>query len=756
MILHDLYYFAKPAIPLRFRLAFRRILAENLRRKHGDTWPINGAASKVPIKWQGWPEGKTFAFVLTHDVEGKKGLERSRELAELEIELGFRSSFNFVPEGEYRLPDSWRRFLIANGFEVGVHDLHHDGSLYRSRRNFISAAKKINRYVEQWGAEGFRSGFMRHNLSWLDEIQVVYDSSTFDTDPFEPQPEGVETIFPFWVSQDGLHGYVELPYTLPQDSTMFLLLKENSIDIWKRKLDWVAEKGGLALVNVHPDYMSFNGQIRLGEYSQQFYRDLLKYVSNRYSDQCWFALPREVARYFYSTTVAGSGLNRCLVGRETARACPAQDDILPEKPVSDQVVDRPEFSSPSISCLQGKRVVAVSFSTFPGDPRPRRAAESFVHAGMNVEVLCLMHEGSLKRETFHGIEVERIPLKHTRGSKLNYVLRYCLFILIVFAKLAVRSLTRRYHVVHIHNMPDVLVFASFVPKCLGAKVILDLHDPMPELMMTIFNLRTESRAVALMGSLEKWSIAFSDVVLTVNRACEKLFASRSCSPSKVSVVMNSPDERIFKYSPAQISTRQSDEANAPFIIMFHGTLVERNGVDLAVEATIKLRHYIPAAELRIYGPWTPFLDEVMATVSEKGLEKAVHYLGPRCLEQLAQDIAECDVGVIPNKRSIFTEINTPTRIFEYLALGKPVVAPRAPGIQDYFNEHSLVLFELGNAGDLARKLTWVATHPRESLEITSRGQAVYRSHSWQVEREKLLALVVKVLNPVPLSSRMSR
>jgi glycosyltransferase involved in cell wall biosynthesis len=746
MMLNNVYYWVKPGIPLRVRLALRRILANRLRRTCINTWPINEAACKVPARWPGWPERKKFAFALTHDVEGTEGLDRCRELADLEIQLGFRSAFNFVPEGTYRVPESQREFLTANGFEVGVHDLHHDGTLYRSWEHFRSEVAIINRYVKQWGAVGFRSGFMRHNLKWLDEVNVLYDSSTFDTDPFEPQPDGAETIFPFWVSQDEQYGFVEIPYTLPQDSTLFLVLKENSIDVWKRKLDWVAQKGGLALVNVHPDYMSFNGQQSVGEYNSQLYRDLLEYASKRYAEQCWFALPKEVAQYFYANMVPKSFLNRCLVAQEAAISGQKQQDILLGDPVIDHTKDRQEFESPGISCLQGKRMAVVSFSTFPGDPRPRRAAETFVHAGMNVEVVCLMDEGSPKRDTFNGIEIDRIGLKHKRGSKLYYLRQYCLFILIAFAKLAVRSLRRRYHVVHIHNMPDILVFAALVPKCLGAKVILDLHDPMPELMMTIFDLRRQSQAVRLMALIEKWSIAFADVVLTVNRACEKLFVSRSCVASKVSVVMNSPDERIFKYSPAQIRNRQSDEVNAPFIIMYHGTLVERNGVDLAVEALIKLRQSVPIAELRIYGPRTPFLEKVMLTVTEKGLEKAVHYLGPRRLEQLAEAIAECDVGVIPNKRSIFTEINTPTRIFEYLALGKPVVAPRAPGIQDYFSEDSLVLFELGNADDLALKLTWVALHPKEALEITNRAQAVYLDHSWSKEREKLLRRAAELLN----------
>lgn len=288
----------------------RRAWGKWLRSGCSHMWPISEAAGKTPDGWPGWPEGKKFAFVITHDVEGGKGLERTRQLAELEIEMGFRSSFNFVPEGEYRVPDSLRAFLVSNGFEVGVHDLHHDGTLYRSWNNFRRSAAEINRYVREWRAAGFRSGFMRHNLKWLGELDVLYDSSTFDTDPFEPQPDGVDTIFPFWVSQDGCRGFVELPYTLAQDSTLFLILQEKSTKIWREKLDWVTDKGGMALINVHPDYISFNGSIHQGEYGQDFYRDFLRYVRDRYFDQCWFALPKEVARYYREKCIPAPPLNK--------------------------------------------------------------------------------------------------------------------------------------------------------------------------------------------------------------------------------------------------------------------------------------------------------------------------------------------------------------------------------------------------------------------------------------------------------------
>src|SRR2546428_3022205 len=297
MLLLRIYYLLKPAIPWTVRMALRRFHARRLRRRFSRSWPINKAAARAPEGWPGWPDGKQFVFVLTHDVEGKKGLDRCRELAEMEIRLGFRSSFNFVPEGEYTTPESLSGFLTSNGFEVGVHDLRHDGTLYRSWKSFRAGAEKINRYLENWRGVGFRSGFMLHNLDWLHDLNILYDASTFDTDPFEPQPDGMNTIFPFRVSQNGHSGYVELPYTLPQDSTLFLVLREPSIDIWRRKLDWVAQNGGLALVNAHPDYMNFEGRRTAREYQVQLYQDLLEYVAKHYSTQCWFALPRDVARY---------------------------------------------------------------------------------------------------------------------------------------------------------------------------------------------------------------------------------------------------------------------------------------------------------------------------------------------------------------------------------------------------------------------------------------------------------------------------
>ena len=401
----------------------------------------------------------------------------------------------------------------------------------------------------------------------------------------------------------------------------------------------------------------------------------------------------------------------------------------------------------STSRLRGKRVAMVLFSIYPMDPRARRAAEALINEGMHVDVICIKKdEEDPKRETVNGVAILRIPLRYYRGTKFQYLFRYSTFILISLVLLAVRSLTRRYDLVYVHNMPDILVLSALIPKVFGAKVILDLRDPMPELMMTIFNLHQDALPVRTLKRLEKWSLQLADLVLTVNLACKKLFASRSCCPEKIQVVMNSPDEKLFGFLPPRSHTSTHHPPSKPFVIAYHGSLVERNGLDLAVDALPRVRQSVPSVELRIYGLQTRFLERVMESVRAKGLDEVVHYLGPKRTEDLVTAIEECDLGIIPNQRNVFTEINTPVRIFEYLALGKPVIAPRAAGILDYFKNDSLLFFELGNSEDLARKIEYVYFHPSEAVEIVKRGQGVYLAHSWRQERLSFVNLVCELLS----------
>lgn len=297
MFLNSLYYHLRPIIPRRIQIALRRWLTLQKRLVCANTWPIDINAGVAPIGSPKWPNHKRFALLLTHDIETTQGQDNSWELIKMEEELGFRSAFNFVPK-RYKVSEKLRHYLSDNGFEVGVHGLYHDGKLYHSRKVFMKRMVKINRYLKEWNAVGFRSPSMHSNLKWIHNLEIEYDSSTFDTDPFEPQSEGVGMIFPFMVSQNS-SSYVELPYTLPQDSTLFVIMKEKSIDIWKKKLDWIAEKGGMALLTTHPDYMKFGGgKCGIDEYSAEYYAEFLGYLKERYDGQYWHVLPKDMAKHW--------------------------------------------------------------------------------------------------------------------------------------------------------------------------------------------------------------------------------------------------------------------------------------------------------------------------------------------------------------------------------------------------------------------------------------------------------------------------
>ncbi|MGA9061699.1 MAG: glycosyltransferase family 4 protein [Terracidiphilus sp.] len=395
------------------------------------------------------------------------------------------------------------------------------------------------------------------------------------------------------------------------------------------------------------------------------------------------------------------------------------------------------------SQLEGKRTGMVVFSPYPADPRPRRAVEALLKEGMQIDLICEAEDGSRKHERFGQLEIIRVPIRHRREGAFSYAYQYSTFILISAAILAWRSLRRRYDLVYVHNMPDILVLSALLPKLLGAKVILDQHDPMPELMRTIFGKGETSAEVRMLYHLEKRSIAVADFVITVNVACKRLFSTRSCRAEKIGVVMNSPAEEIFPYREARSYPARSK--GQQFIIMYHGSLVERSGLELAIDALYKVQGNVPQAELRVYGRSTPYLERAMSKAHALDLGDRVRYMGPRRLEDLASEIERCDLGIIPNLRNTFTEINTPTRIFEYLALGKPVIAPSTLGIRDYFSPDSLIFFEAGDSDDLAMKIEFVAWHPDEAITVTERGQRVYLAHTWREERTIFINLVTKLI-----------
>ena len=231
------------------------------------------------------------------DFQTAAGQAHIRRVADLEADLGFRSSFNFVPE-RYSLDSELLQELRARGFEIGIHGLKHDGKLFSSYEEFARRARRINCYLREFGAVGFRAPLTHRQPQWMQALEIEYDLSFFDTDPFEPIPGGTMSIWPFEMGR-----FVELPYTLVQDYTLTTILGEQTPRIWLEKVDFIERYHGMALVNTHPDYLA-------DAVTWTVYAEFLQAMRRR--EGYWHVLPRDVARWW------------------RARSCAAECASLPE------------------------------------------------------------------------------------------------------------------------------------------------------------------------------------------------------------------------------------------------------------------------------------------------------------------------------------------------------------------------------------------------------------------------------------------
>ncbi len=293
------YYRVRPLLPRRVQIALRRAFARIQARTQFPRWPAEtalhdlyafllgelAALADEPMPYVApWPKERDWALVLTHDVERAAGYRGLHLLRDVEIEMGFRSAWNFVPERDYEVEDSVVRELGANGFEVGVHGLHHDGRDLESRATLEARLPAIRSYAERWGAVGFRSPATHRRWEWMPLLGFEWDSSYPDTDPFEPQGGGCCSWLPFFNEE-----LVELPLTLPQDHTLFAILRKEDEGPWIEKTTFLRERGGMALLNTHPDYL-------LEPKLVDVYRRYLEHFAP--DERCWRALPREVAAWW--------------------------------------------------------------------------------------------------------------------------------------------------------------------------------------------------------------------------------------------------------------------------------------------------------------------------------------------------------------------------------------------------------------------------------------------------------------------------
>jgi peptidoglycan/xylan/chitin deacetylase (PgdA/CDA1 family) len=286
---YKLYYiYLRPILPMKSRQLLQQIYRSGIVYKKDfiDDRLVNFAKEhndydKVASTF--YPNGYNNAVVLTHDVDHIIGFNNIPRILELEERMGFKSCWNIVPY-KYKIDPGIIRLIQDAGHEIGVHGYNHDGKLYSSIKVFSERVPYINQAIVKYKASGFRSPMVHHNLAWLQNLNIKYDASCFDYDPFQPFPNSTGVIWPFIVGK-----FVELPYTLPQDHTLFYVLKQKNIDIWKNKIDWLVKNKGMILTLTHPDYLTKNKHYNM-------YVELLEYL--RTINNAWYCLPREITDWW--------------------------------------------------------------------------------------------------------------------------------------------------------------------------------------------------------------------------------------------------------------------------------------------------------------------------------------------------------------------------------------------------------------------------------------------------------------------------
>jgi peptidoglycan/xylan/chitin deacetylase (PgdA/CDA1 family) len=334
-----LFYRVKPLIPRRVQLAARRALMRRQTNPAFPRWPLDSSVERLirlvgrclltaagrtelPFRWF-WPAPHRFAAILTHDVESADGLELALELADLEEERGFRSSFNVVADW-YPVDEGILRELRRRGFEVGVHGIRHDRSMFSSRTAFEAQLPLVRTAADRFEADGFRSPATHRVFEWLGELPIRYDCTIPNSDPFEPQPGGCCSAWPFFVGD-----VVELPWTLPQDHTLFTLLGHDSIDVWREQVDSLSESGGLVQVLTHPD-PGYLGDPR----KRALYAEFLDALRER--RDMWSPLPREVAAWWRDRDRGESERFELTDGRLVLDDSPDGAAFLPPRPADPQ------------------------------------------------------------------------------------------------------------------------------------------------------------------------------------------------------------------------------------------------------------------------------------------------------------------------------------------------------------------------------------------------------------------------------------
>jgi hypothetical protein len=327
--IHGLYYLLRRYLPVSVRRHLQGIYLRDWKKLPFPSWPVDftvdtlhekrlrllmetSGMKRVPFIWF-WPEGACNCLIMTHDVETASGRDFTSKLMDLDDSYGIKASFQVIPERRYEVSEAYVREIRSREFEFNIHDLNHDGLLYRKRREFVNQATKINEYSRKYGSSGFRAGSMYRNQDWYDVFEFSYDMSVPNVAHLEPMRGGCCTVMPYFIGD-----IVELPLTTTQDYSLFHILNEYSIDLWKQQLDLIRQRSGLMSFITHPDYL-------IDRRARDVYESLLTYLQELIAREgIWSALPGDVDRWWRARRqmkliARGSGWEIEGQGQEKAR-----------------------------------------------------------------------------------------------------------------------------------------------------------------------------------------------------------------------------------------------------------------------------------------------------------------------------------------------------------------------------------------------------------------------------------------------------
>jgi len=388
------------------------------------------------------------------------------------------------------------------------------------------------------------------------------------------------------------------------------------------------------------------------------------------------------------------------------------------------------------------RVCIIRHDYYPRENHVRRDAEALRDAGYQVDIICSKLKNEKNSEIVDRINVYRMPISHQRGGPLRYIIEYPAFFILSFIKLTLLHLEKKYAIIEVDTMPDFLIFVTVAPKLLGAKTILYMFEAMPELFASKYKVSHQHLIVRLLGIIERIASSYADRIITVNEVIKKVFVSRKVPASKIVVILNSPDEEIFKresYLNGYMKKRKC------FVLVCHGTILKRYGFQTAIKAVSLLRNKISDLRLEIVGNGE-YIEELVSLVNHLNLEDVVNFRGYLSLNEIPNLIMESDIGLVPIAKDNFTDLMLPNKLFEYIALGRAVISSNLMTIRTYFNNDSILFFESNDEEDLARCIFQLYQNPPKRTSFVRSANKIYEKYRWSKMKKKYLTVYEDLIN----------